>query len=167
VVTHLFGGVELAFIDHRFKTRQANDGSNEENITETVDMDAYGLYVGGEGSWEWCKGFDIFGRASIGALVGSFDLLHKEVNRDGSRRINAKDCSYGIVSHLALSTGLGYAFCGYCGADWNVRLGYELHQWSHTSDFLQFVGQDIESLRRRSTDSLGFDGLFLSVGASF
>ncbi len=147
----VFGGVELAFIDQKgVVVEQIN---NELVSNQKIDMNAYGLYAGGEGSWTFCKGLGVFGRASIGVLSGGFtqrglippDEIHFLIN-----------C---LIKHFEYSAGIDYHLtCKSLCCELAFQLGYEFHSWDNMVPFFTTLP---------FSDTLDIEGLFARLKVTF
>ncbi len=182
VCVNLLGGVKLAYLDQKIKTHYAESNADREGtqtgnavdkVDEYVDMDAYGLYFGFDANSLVCGKVSLFGRASLGALVGCFDNRYKLESQPGAQAFalstNLKDGCNRLITNFDLSLGLAYDFCGPCSSNWFVKLGYEFSHWMNTSDFIRLNENNNgnENHIYNATDSIGFDGLFLSFEGTF
>jgi len=144
-------------------------------INEKLDMDAFGLYAGLEGTMDgWCN-IGLFGRFSAGLALGEFNAEHSEYDVSaaheghvtGERVLHAKSDCYQIVPNWEFTVGLTYDLCDFCCVDWNLAIGYEFHEWCCLPDFINFDDDEQIGHLARNGSSLGFDGLFVRLGASF
>ena len=175
-----FGGVKIAYIDQDLCTGYTenpdyqNGGSNIDaaRVKERVEMDAYGLYAGGEGHWNICGCLGAFGRVGGGALIGDFERsVFEERVDDATVIVDTHDCCAKMITNFEIATGLEFVFntC-FCG-DWGIQVGYEFHHWGNMLDFIQFSGNDdtneYPATTDRNSEDIGLDGLFVRLSASF
>lgn len=182
-----FGGIQAAFIDQEMRTFYQGtsvpfgETSSPEveprfhTVKEQADLDAYGLYIGGEGRFGYNCMY-VFGRASSAALLGEFDrkFVEREFtdpaitdpNFDDQRLVCVRDSEWGTLQHYEVAVGVGYeTTCN--STDYAFEVGYEIHHWTDMRNFLQFVDHFEHGAVNRSTDALGFDGIFVKASASF
>jgi len=176
-----FGGVKLAYIDQKLFSCYSADPEYKKGqpttaesaaIWEKTNVDAYGLYAGGEGHWNLCGCFGAFGRIGGGALYGDFNrsVLEKRTD-DDTVIVNTKDCCAKLITNFEIGAGLEFVFntC-FCG-DWGIQVGYEFHHWGNMLDFIQFSGNDdtaeYPATTDRHSEDIGLDGVFVRLSASF
>jgi len=176
---HAFGGFRYASIDQSLSTlygENKNDisGSGEGNdielVSEKNNMDGYGLYLGGAGSFTFCDCFNFYGSMSIGSMIAEFDRSYLQFTIfEDNKAISDqwKDDCYKLVSNLDFAVGVGYDLCDFCCVDWSVTLGYEFHHWMNTLDFIVAEADGDEFKVDRHSEDLGFDGLFLRLTGTF
>lgn len=163
----LFGGIKVALIDQELEVeyRDLNPAAPEADFfSATVDMNAYGLYLGGDLAREICGPLALFGNFSFGTLLGSFDRTlnahsHNSLIMDGHL-----DREYCLVQNINISAGLS-CLCG----SWTLTAGYEFHTWVNMLDFLSLNESSNGSVfdPSRNLESLGFDGLFVGAQIRF
>jgi len=169
----VFSGVKLASLDQNLRSEYGNKAdfaTDRTVVKEKNDMDAYGLYLGGEGTWNVCGCGGLFGRFSVASLLGDVDrsFVQKNVTAGSDFAIaDVNDSSWCHVNVLEFAVGFDYELCDFMCADWFLRAGYEFHTWFNMHDFINFCGADIEGHPARQKDSVGFDGLFVRLGAGF
>lgn len=171
----VFSGFRFAFLDQDLHTvygNKADIATDHTAVLESNKMDAYGLYIGGEGLWSICGNFGFFGRFSAGTFVADISRSFHQHNLNSNvifEVADATDSSWCHVNAIEFALGIDYQLCRFFCADWNVRIGYELNTWFNMHDFLNFCGTNagVEGHPARQKDSIGFDGLFVRLGASF
>ena len=177
ISTSFFGGVKLAFIDQKLGGiyRDLDSESPEADFYKgCVDMNAYGLYVGTECLHDICSicncgQLGIFGNISMGALVGCFDRKVR-VDTLTDNIINIKENnSHCLVGNVNLSAGFSYSLPDCMCGNWMLCIGYEMHLWLNTIDFLTINQNNNENEfdPSRNTDAVGFDGLFVRASVCF
>lgn len=182
----LYAGFRYATLDQSFNVLYAQD-SNDLNgdaspidkLKLTNDMNSYGLYFGLNAGYLFCECFEFFFDFSHGVHVAEFDrsyVYKTDLGEDEEEEalplvteVNLKDECWRLVNTCDLALGLKYNLCNFLCADWDFSLGYEFHHWYNTSDFLYFVSGDTsgEAHLDHGVDSVGFDGLFVRLGATF
>ena len=173
----LFGGFKLAILDQKFRAIYAQDSedidsNNIDRVFFKSNMDAYGLYFGVSGEQVICDGLGLFGKASVAALVGGIDRAVKMDGQSGgasfTTRVSLDDFCKRVVTNLDMAVGGYFSFCGVCHSFWTLKIGYDFSHWFNTSDFIGFrnIGNN-NFLFDRNSDSIGFDGLFVSLEAVF
>lgn len=168
-----FGGIRIAFLDQSMSTIYDEDyNENEEladKLKETLEMDAIGAVMGFEGRWGICEGAYLFGSFSGGLLVAEFDSKWELINYDNDSsgetlmRIKNEQCLPISVFHI--NAGIQYDLCRFLCANWDIKAGYELHQWCQMPDFIRTIDNNITLGRDKA--SLGFDGFFVKLNAKF
>jgi len=191
-----FGGFKLARIDQKFHVDMEGEDFTDTDAfilqKSSIDMDAYGLYIGAHGThnfWDFCGAgkLGLFGDFSIGGLVGDIDRKLESTGRIDNEFLTVThihDSCWRLVGNLNIAAGLSYmlsdCFCG------NVTLsvGYEMNLWLNTADFLGMnlttVPTVIEDSNPepttefspnfstvRNQDTLGFDGLVVRAAIDF
>lgn len=175
VCVSFFGGFRAAFLDQELSTEYGNLASittDQTYVHEVVNFDAYGIYLGGEGTWSVCNGFGLFGRFGIATLVADFErsFLQKNINSSVDFAVaQVEDSMWCHINELEFVVAVEYEGCECMCIDWSIRFGYELHTWFNLADFLNFCGTNsgIEGHPARQKDSIGFDGIFVRLGARF
>lgn len=188
-----FGGVKGGFICQEINTKYRGLSviTSEENggytrnppddrihtVKEKVDMNAYGLFIGTEAEYQLCGKIGLIGRVSTGILNGHFDrkFIEKEFTDPDNPEplfpekllVNVKDDFWSLVNYYEMAAGISYEMCNGSCADWTIHLGYEFHQWGNMCGFMQFLDHHEKGIINRSTESLGFNGLFLRVFATY
>ncbi len=167
----IFGGLKIAFIDQEMDTLYSEDidnprGDDFVTVKECNDMQAYGLYIGTEGTWDYCDCFSFFGRLSFGSLLASFDRKFIEDSFEVANKFN--DVDYKIndkcfVYNFEYSLGIEYMICNLFCNDFLIRFGYEFNTFFGMEDFINFVDAQIPTKTSRNNDTLGFDGFFLRL----
>lgn len=179
----LFGGFRYARIVQDYRTRYSSNSndpqgtrtipftnifiSNFDGVTQHVEMVGYGIYLGGSGYKDLACGFGVFGKASVGALIGHFDRSYKHEGHGigvSSFTTNTylKDNCNRLVNNLELAAGFQYRMEGICGNDLVIKVGYEFSHWYNTQDFMMVFGGE-DAAFDRHIDSLGFDGMTLKL----
>jgi len=179
------GGLKMAFIDQDLKTTYKGlslpkDEMVEKRfhtVSEKVDMDAYGLYIGAEAEWHYNSCWTVFGRFSIGSLLANFDrsFFEKEFTNpevmdplfEPEVLVDVSEDMWCGVSQCEFSVGLDYLFCRTDCSDWHLQLGYEFLQWNDMRTFMQFTDHHEKGSIVRVTDNLEFDGLYLRLLAYY
>lgn len=104
-----FVGTRLAWVEEKIT---ANGDSN------SIDHDAYGIYVGAEAHYNLCGSLSLVARGDFGILHADLDHnYHNGTSRDD-------ECHYVYTNDLFV--GLEYDLCDICGWDTSVSAGYEV-----------------------------------------
>lgn len=145
-------------------------------VKENNDMKSWGVYAGLQGDWNIWSCFSLFGRVATGASLANFDrTFHekefseiKNANYPLQYLVDAKKDDWCHVRHTEFVIGGDLLLCNNPGCgEWHLHLGYETHTWSDMRNFLQFVDHHEKGGNVRATDSLGFEGPFLRLIASY
>lgn len=147
-------------------------------VREQNDMDAYGLFIGIEGTWNLMSCVTLFARTSCGSLLGNFERSFTEKEYADpetcqsplfpvQQLVDVHDSPWCNVQHFEYAIGADLLACqGPCG-DWHFQVGYESHTWSDMRGFIQFTDHHAKGGIIRASDNLGFDGLFLRLVAHY
>lgn len=177
-----FGGIKIANIDRDFKAHYAENnsdrnGSLAENsvdiIRQKVDLKSCGLYLGVEASMDLYCNLGLFGRSSLGTLVGKVDQRFSHSGQSGGNSFEKdvklkRDCSR-LLSVLDLSVGLYYDLPCFCKSSWAIEVGYDLQHWFNVSNYFS-VNENNNANQQwveHSADGLGFEGPFIRLVGKF
>jgi Legionella pneumophila major outer membrane protein precursor len=138
---------------------------------QTSDLDSYGVTLGFDFRHQLCDSFNVIGRVAGGAHYGDFSYATNQANIIDPCsvkqfvNVHGHDCRAVYSSEVAI--GLEYDFCGFCGTDFSIAVGYELQTWHDLMDFQDFTDGDFPTKITRNDASLLLHGLFVRLGAEF
>ena len=159
----LFGGVRWANIDHELLTRF--DGRDFVNglLFDRVQLDAYGLCLGGETHWKLAGGWSMFGRASVAGLYGQFTNTRLETNLNGLEQLVDYEDDY-TQPIFNLETRLGLAKTI---NQFQIRAGYDLNIWTGIGDRIRFTDDIEEAAFTASSGDLLLEGFFCQASVQW
>ncbi len=155
---NLMGGVRWASIDSEllaaFQGQDFRFGGGE--IFDRSEMDAFGLFGGGEVNWRLVDGWSIYGQATVGALYGRMHQTRTEVNRGGLDQVvdyqdQFSQPVFNIDARLGLSKAIGRV---------QFRTGYDMSIWTNVAERLRFSDDRQEAAYGTSSGDLLLEGLF-------
>ena len=158
-----FAGTRFAKIDQSLDTRYEDALGNATEISESVDMDSWGLYVGSDGQYGLGR-FHVFGRGAVGLHHARFDGHIRQFDVDlDTLQLDVTDGDRRIAASLEAQVGLGCQVYEGCRGGVGLQVGYDLQKWFNMADFIRF-NDDIQDAAIAANDSsLGLDGWFLRL----
>lgn len=159
----LFGGLRWANIDHEldavFNGRDYVNGV----IADRMEVDAFGLFFGGEASWRMAAGWSIFGRTSIAALYGKMQNTRSETNLNGLEQLVDFNDSYvdpifNLDARVGLSKDVGRL---------QLRAGYDMNIWTGIGDRIRFADDIEEAAFSSASGDLLLEGFFFETSLYF
>jgi hypothetical protein len=153
----LFGGFRWAMLDQLAVVTQLSPtiGPPLGQTIARVDLNAYGLVVGGEAHWRFCPGLAGFFRGSGAVLVGDFDTL---------LNITGPGADPDVLIEAQFQEGLTVLGCS-AGVHWRcgrleASAGYELAAWNKVTPRTATLGDLV-------SDDLLLHGLFVRAGINY
>ena len=161
-----FAGIRFAQIDQGLSTVYADELDLSDDVvlvSESMDMDSWGLYAGSEGQFGMGR-FQIFGRGAVGLHHARFDGQVTELDVDAvDLDLSVTDGDRRIVASLEAQVGLGYQVHESCRGGVDLQVGYDIQKWFNMADFVRF-NDDVHEQNLASNDSsLGLDGWFVRL----
>ena len=159
----MFGGLRWANIDQDLRCEY--DGIDFANgvVTHPVSMDAFGVRLGLEGSWQLPRGFSLFGRGAGSVMYGNFRSRLLETNLSGADLIVDVSNDYEqAVPVLEAAVGASWR------NSWlEIAAGYEFTNWFNLGDRSSFVDNEHEGLYAPEATDVLLDGFFIRCAARF
>ena len=162
----LFGGFRWADIDHeliaRFNGRDFVNGL----VFDRIEVEAFGLCVGGETQWKLAGGFSMFGRAAIAGLYGQITNTRLETNLSGLEQlVDFEDEYTQPIFNLETRLGIAKSFSSVQYLrNLQIRAGYDLNIWTGIGDRIRFSDDIEESAFSESSGDLLLEGFFCQAG---
>ncbi len=182
----LLGGFSGVFIKQKLNLLYATNAEDAEEepdrliplnsmdlIKSSVDMSAYGPYVGFNVRWEWFKGVGIYSRATVGSLLAKFNRHYAHSGTPGNLLIATDDAvedkTHRIISHIDLASGIYIEGFDCSAIKVSLTLGCQIHHFFNLADFFDLRHTDVidEHAFDYHGDGLGFDGLYLGLMLTF
>lgn len=184
VHTTLLGGFSGVFIKQRLNLLYATNAEDAEEdvvvpvdsmdlIKSSVNMSAYGPYVGFNVRWEWFRGIGIYSRATVGSLLAKFNRHYTHSGTPGNLAITSDDAiedkTHRIISHIDLASGIYIEGLDCSTIKVGLNLGCQVHHFFNLADFFNLRHTDIvdEHAFDYHSDGLGFDGFYLGLMLTF
>lgn len=159
----ILGGLRWANIDHELNA--TFDGRDYVNglIADRMEVNAFGLFVGGLAEWRMAGTWSIFGQASGGVLYGQMSNTRVETNLNGLEQlVDIKD-EYGQPI-FNFDTRVGIAKrCGQL----DIRVGYDVNVWTGIGDRIRFTDDIEEASYNASSGDLLLQGMFVQAQLTF
>lgn len=137
--------------------------ANRTLASSRVEFDGGGPTVGGEARWLLPCGFQLFGRAKGGLIVGKVTNTVSEFDNGGATT-NAlvRESYYTTIPVLEMGTGISWEYR-------NLRLsaGYEVANWFNLIDSPTFINDFAEGKIGRRHGDLTLEGLFVQLGVAY
>ena len=155
----LFGGFRWANIDHELNaTFNGRDYVNG-FIADRMEVNAFGLFIGGDAQWRMARGWSIFGRASGGVLYGQMSNTRLETNLNGLEQlVDIEDRYSQPMFNFDTRIGLAKSF-----GPLDVRVGYDVNVWTGIGDRIRFTDDIEQASYSASSGDLLLQGMFVQT----
>ena len=162
---------ESNVIYRNLETLGAASDLDQALIDTTMNMDALGLRIGSDVSWEiGDTGLSLFGKSGVSLLYGWFETSRADAYTNASlsseylRRTRAT--TEGCVPVFDASIGLKYEYKYF-----HVNVGYMFSAWMNANPTHQILGWDDIDARTSKfnieREDIAFDGLIFGIGFQF
>lgn len=178
----MYGGLKYAAICEELQSEYWEEetvGFEEEGPENAYDCvwqrnrtQAYGTYLGFEGTYHIWKNVGLYGNASAGLLVGCTKRNFRQKGTDDiddddiDTEIDLRDTEHRMIANFNIDTGLVFGITD----NFDVRIGWEYHCFVNNAGFI-VLNQDGNSDRKheldRHSDTLGYSGLYILVGVTY
>jgi hypothetical protein len=156
-------GSRAAMIDQDLRGFYNGGTANRTLASTRVEFDGGGPTAGGEARWLLPWGFQMFGRAKGGLIVGEVTNTTRELDNGGlTVNANVRERYYTTVPMLEMGTGVSWEY-----RNLRVAVGYEVANWFNLIDGPTFVNDFAEGKLGRRHGDLSLEGLFVQLGVAY
>ncbi|MBS0622561.1 MAG: hypothetical protein JSR80_06350 [Verrucomicrobia bacterium] len=177
-------GVRGAWIDQKIDAFYTNVFFNgltfpatDYASTTKNDFSGVGLRIGGDGSWNFWRGFSLFGKSGISLLYGQFEVRHREFLAApvtsggvtfpaGTERARMKLSPSQAAPAIDLTAGIGWDFC-LCRFNVNVSVAWECQLWFTQNQMLQVLDDSGAISNNTLKGDLSLQGLTARLALGF
>jgi hypothetical protein len=156
-------GTRYATIDQDLAATYFGRDANGTRVQSRVEFDGVGPTVGGEARWLLPWGFQFFGRAKGGLIIGEVTNTLRETDNGGATtNANVRECYYTNIPMLEMGTGISWEY-----RNFRLSVGYEVVNWFNLIDSPTFVDDFAEGKIGRRHGDLSLEGLFVQLGVAY
>ena len=159
----LIAGVRWASIDQELIAEYDGRDFVSGQIVDNMEVDAVGLFVGGETHWRLAKGWSVFGRGALGVLYGRMQNTRLETNLNQFEQlVDFRDEYTEPVFNFDARIGVGKQI-----GVMSLRAGYDLNLWTDVGDGFRFTDDIEESTSSTASGDLLLEGAFLQAAINW
>ena len=159
----VFGGGRFAWIKQSLNVLYNGGDATNAFVASPIKFNGAGLRVGGEGYWNFWRGFSLFARAGASLLEGNFHTSLLETNNNGGTiNVNVSDSFENMVPVAELGLGVAWHYRNIF-----VTASYEMTNWFNMVDSPSFVDDTDQGKMARRQSDLSLQGLAVRMGMSF
>jgi len=155
----LFGGLRWANIDHELNVEYNGRDFVNGRISDQMNVDAFGLFVGGEAHWRMASGWSLFGRSSVAAMYGKIRNTRQETNLNDIEQLVDFEDEY-VEAIFNIDTRFGLAKTT---GPVQLRAGYDVNVWTGIGDRIRFSDDIEEAAFSPASGDLLLEGFFFQA----
>jgi hypothetical protein len=159
----LFGGFRFADIEQHLRAIYQIAPGVIDTFNEDVNARLYGIRVGSEGEWCFCRRLGLYGRLAGSILTGSVHHNYQAtLAAGGNGETGPIHLFQGAIPVLEVAAGVKYHYCG-----WEIAAGYEASSWFGLSKSMRPMDDVDETRFSNEQFDIVLQGWTFRVGRMF
>lgn len=159
----IMGGFRWADIDQDFRVDYDGRDFDQTVFRNPVEMNGFGIRLGGEGHWRITDCFSLFGRAAGTVMQGDFTSRLVETNFAGTDLVvDVTDEFTNTLTAIELAAGISWH-----RGPFSIAGGYEMIDWSNLGERATFSSATHEGAYDPSSVDVLLEGFFVRGAVVF